>query len=154
MKCEKCRLDVEIILFIKKTLVILILFYALITSFLNSYITDVYTQYTDQIKLYKVVQVLCFTCIFGKFISGCWWFWVLWNHANVCQEYRGGIRSNEWQNGGHGGKPTQSGSRWLVADFNIDLPFFFNSLKNVYLQDNVISLRKKIQAWFWFWKYR
>lgn len=41
----------------KKTLVILILFYALITSFL-SYITDVYTQYTDQIKLYKVVQVL------------------------------------------------------------------------------------------------
>lgn len=57
MKCEKCRLDVEIILFIKKTLVILILFYALITSFLN-YITDVYTQYTDQIKLYKVVQVL------------------------------------------------------------------------------------------------
>lgn len=59
MKCEKCRLDVEIILFIKKPLVILILFYALITSFL-SYITgtDVYTQYTDQIKLYKVVQIL------------------------------------------------------------------------------------------------
>lgn len=41
----------------KKPLVILILFYALITFFL-SYITDVYTQYTDQIKLYKVVQVL------------------------------------------------------------------------------------------------
>lgn len=36
MKCEKCRLDVEIILFIKKTLVILILFYALITSFLSN----------------------------------------------------------------------------------------------------------------------
>lgn len=29
----------------------------MITSFL-SYITDVYTQYTDQIKLYKVLQVL------------------------------------------------------------------------------------------------
>lgn len=57
MKCEKCRLDVEIIVFIKKTLVILILFYALITFFL-SYITDMNTQYTDQIKLYKVVQVL------------------------------------------------------------------------------------------------
>lgn len=65
MKCEKCRLDVEIILFIKKTLVILILFYALITSFL-SYITDVYTQYTDQIKLYKVVQVLVLHVFFGN----------------------------------------------------------------------------------------
>lgn len=54
----------------KKNLAILVLFYALTTSFL-SYITDVYTQYTDQIKLYKVVQVLCFTCIFWKFISGC-----------------------------------------------------------------------------------
>lgn len=65
MKCEKCRLDVEIILFIKKTLVILILFYALITSFL-SYITDVYTQYTDLIKLYKVVQILVLYLFFGN----------------------------------------------------------------------------------------
>lgn len=65
MKCEKCRLDVEIILFIKKPLVILILFYALITSFL-SYITDVYTQYTDLIKLYKVVQILVLYLFFGN----------------------------------------------------------------------------------------
>lgn len=149
MKCEKCRLDVEIILFIKKPLVILILFYALITSFL-SYITgtDVYTQYTDQIKLYKVVQVLCFTCIFGKFISGCWWFWVLWNHANVCQEYRGGICSNERQNSGNGGKPTQSGSRWLVAEFNIGSHNCSILWRIIYLQDNVISLRNKFKFGF------
>lgn len=141
MKCEKCRLDVEIILFIKKTLVILILFYALITSFL-SYITDVYTQYIYLIKLYKDVQVLCFTCIFWKFISGCWWFWVLWNHANVCQEYRGGIRSNERQNGGHGWKPTQSGSRWLVAEFNFDPCNCLILLRIMYIKDDVLSLKK------------
>lgn len=49
----------------KKNLVILVLFYALITSFL-SYITDVYTQYTDQIKLYKVVQILVLHLFFGN----------------------------------------------------------------------------------------
>lgn len=52
-------------MFIKKTLVILVLFYALITSFL-SYITDVYTQYTDLIKLYKVVQILVLHLFFGN----------------------------------------------------------------------------------------
>lgn len=126
----------------KKTLVILILFYALIASFLN-YITDVYTQYTDQIKLYKVVQVLVLHLFFWKFISGCWWFWVLWNHANVCQEYRGGVCPNEWQNGGHGGKPTQSGSRWLVAEFNFDSCNCLILLRIIYIKDDVLSLKKK-----------
>lgn len=83
-----------------------------------------------------------------KFISGCRWFWVLWNHANVCKEYCGGIRPNEWQNGGHGGKPTQSGSRWLVADFDIDAHNCSILLKIIYLHDNVISLRNKFKFCF------